>query len=337
MPTTCAPSSYWRTMLRLVVAALLVATLAACGQVQNPASSNSSANLRPAGSPDVVIIDFSGRCDSILNANCTPPFGNNTYLKNSSHLTRQAVAQAFMALGYSVQSFDASAFVDTHYSAVTGLYEPGYADADTYLQHVEQDWIANFSNPTQVVLLAHSHGTDWASLLAWNHPEVHFAYFIYLDAICFLWPADNMINQPLVQDYYHQRGQNMPWPLEITGTPCDLSFQGLSGTWDLKDVVPWNVDYGLEVRSENFLPNYTWDPTPNIRPDGSTTNLASFYSAYETHDDVSKAGSAAVNWVVQEIKLNGLPGPQALSAQSTTSSRPVVRRAPQPAPEPFLR
>jgi len=39
-------------------------------------------NLRPAGSPDVVVMGFSGRCASlpVVGDGCNPPFDNYGYL-----------------------------------------------------------------------------------------------------------------------------------------------------------------------------------------------------------------------------------------------------------------
>lgn len=54
----------------------------------------------------------------------------------------------------------------------------GYQTADALLEFVRDEWIRDFNNPTQVVLVAHSHGNQFMNLLAWDHPEVQFTYAI---------------------------------------------------------------------------------------------------------------------------------------------------------------
>lgn len=337
-----------RISLLMGLAAFLLLMLVGCASI--PAAKEAGAqspknhlNLRPAGTPDIVIIDFSGRCSWITHPSCLPPYGNSTYLARSPDFTRQNVASAFRSLGYTVQSFDASAFVDEHYSSVSKQYVPGYAEATAFLEKVEHEWIANYVNPTRVVVLAHSHGGVWASLLIWNHPNIRFAYAIYMDPICSLWWDDNMGNQPLVQDYYHAHGVAMPWPLQSAGKPCDLQFPNLQGAWDITDVVPWNVAYGLEVHSSELPTNVISDRHAIVRPDGSNSDLFSYHAFLATHSEIARAGSPAMDWVTSTITSFGLPplqpnsaGPAEPPSVSSTTSKSTNGQAPGIAGKPRL-
>ncbi len=302
----------WGLLFGLVWLALLAACVPAPPQP----------GLRPAGSPDVVVIGFAGRCASlpVVGDGCNPPFDNYGYLDDlvfpRSHRPRQtaqAVLEAFRRLGYSVEYFDASAFLYAHTSGISRQQEPGYLEAQGYLRRVYAYWMRGLRNPTRVVLLAHSHGTVWASLLAWNHPEVRFDYAIYLDAICSFWDADNLRNNRIVQEYYDPRGLRRPFPLndDEASQPCKaLWVPGLSNRQDLNDVVPPNVRLGLEVvsRPPLHLPplNFIHDDDPDYRPDGSRVGLLRFRSG-EDHSGVTARDSDAMQWVVAQIMALGLP------------------------------
>lgn len=290
---------------------MLLLLLAGCVPTASP-------NLRPAGSPDVVVLGFAGRCASIplIGDGCNPPFDNYGYLDDevfprsaSERQTAQVVLQAFRELGQTVEYFDVSAFIEGHRSGISRQLENGYLEAEGYLKRVVELWVKDYVNPTRIVLLAHSHGTVWASLLAWNHPEVRFDYFIYLDGICSFWDSDHMRNNRLVQTYFDPRGLRRPFPLNPGEgeTPCDvLSVPGLRAKQDLNDVVPNNVQIGLEVVSKDPpslpSPNWLYDDDPNYRPDGSQSNLFRFKSPREDHSGVTAKNSEAMRWVVAQLK-----------------------------------
>ncbi len=294
----------------------LALLLAAC--IPAPAQRN----LRPAGSPDVVVIGFSGRCASlpVVGDGCNPPFDNYGYLddevfprSSTPRQTAQAVVGAFRNLGYSTEYFDVSAFLYAHISGISRQQENGYLEAEGYLRRVYDYWIKGFENPTRMVLLAHSHGTVWASLLAWNHPEVRFDYFIYLDAICSFWDTDNMRNNRIIQNYYDVRGLRRPFPLndDEDGNPCKvIAVPGQSARQDLNDVVPANIKVGLEVVSRspaNLAPvNFIYDDDPDYRLDGSQAHIFRFQSR-EDHSGVTARSSDAMQWVVARIREIGLP------------------------------
>jgi hypothetical protein len=110
--------------------------------------------------------------------------------------------------------------------------------------------------------------TVWASLLAWNLPKLSFDYFIYLDGLCNYWPEDNLWNNTIVQDYYRSLQSRYLGQSRNPATFATFQFWACLAPGDVNHVVPWNVHYALEVRSNNGLPNYTWDGDVSVRTDG---------------------------------------------------------------------
>lgn len=309
---------------------LLVASNSSIAQAQQ----DPVMHLRPAGSPDVVIIDFSGRCGFLgVPLNCTPPVDNPTYLANAKNHTVKEVEDAFTTLGYTVQSFDASAFIDAHYSHMSHSVVPGYAEAEAYLEFVWRHWVQGYDNPTRIVILAHSHGVVWASLLIWNHPDIRFAYAIYLDGVCALWRADNMESHAYLQVYFNGQNRPLPWPLDTNNedAPCDVQFPNPIGRRNLSDVVPWNVAYNIEVFSDGeIVPGVSADIHPNVRLDGSSSGIFSHVSPSQSHSQVGKAGKPAMDWVFTQILELGLPPlqPQVLAPPKGFSQNALAAAMP---------
>jgi hypothetical protein len=267
---------------------------------------------RPPGSPDVVILAFAGRCASIpvlTPEPCNPPFDNTAYLGERG--TTKLLADTFKQMGHSVATFDVSSYLFEHSTKLSKEPQKGYLEAQNYLSSVVQNWVEGYSNPTRIVILSHSHGTVWASLLAWNNPKVRFDYLIYLDAICLAWPQDHMLNTQFFQSRFDAAGLRRPWPLNQNegATPCAAAEVTGMGKKDINDVVPNNVSYALEVLSKNLTSgNVLMDDDLNHRPDGSRKNIWSIKSGVDNHSEVSDIKSSSMRWVVEAVKLLGLPG-----------------------------
>jgi hypothetical protein len=281
-------------------------------------------DYRPAEAPDVVIIGFAGRCN-VLKA-CFPPADNRAYLSEAPiPNTLQAMARTFEQLGHSTLAFSfRSHLLD---SPTLG---PGYLSADALLEFVRDEWIRDFKDPTRVVLVAHSHGNQFMSLLAWDHPEVEFAYGIYLDAVCTAWDADH-IHSGMFRDAYGSQ-QSFPRPLNLLGGACDTMFVPGVGYQDISDVAPWNIRWALEVRSAGVAwTGLVADDDPNHRPDGTSGISAGMAGIYtdEGHNDVHRDGGAALQWVLDTLAHNGLP-----LFGATGRARSDVLHA-QPAPSGF--
>ena len=287
-------------------------------------------DYRPAEAPDVAIIGIAGRCGSALK--CLAPTDNKAYLDDLQDAngpeTLQALERTFQALGYSTTAFS---FRSNLYS--DEVLGDGYLAADLTLDYIRDEWIRDYENPTRVVLVAHSHGNQFMSLLAGDHPEIQFAYGIYLDAVCSFWDSDHVKSGMFDAAFGGIAGY--PAPLNRVTYACDSLYVSGVGMQDISDVVPWNITYGLEVRSGGVAwSGLVADDDPNHRPDGTSGEsygIAGVYEPDEGHNIIHVDGSVGLGWVLNAILLNDLP-PLGITAQSRHASAFVA----PPAPEGFL-
>ena len=286
----------------------------------------STQNLRPAGSPDVVVIGFAGRnCAS----GCDAPFSNKAYLDDIENQTLQGLKAAFESIGYKTEY--------QSYAAKVGRYldynrDDGYWQAQQRLNQIKRDWIADFDNPTRLVLVGHSNGTVWASLLAMENPDVTFDYGIYLDGVCNQWDEDNLeygfwTSTNLIREFYTAIGQPYPKTLSILGKACEAYPVPGFGYQHIKDIVPWNVTWGLEFQANTALavdnapittqgkcfgPITDWvgvkDKNDNMRPDGSLLGLHIERSISQDHCEIDEHDGVAMREAYSIIRANGLPG-----------------------------
>lgn len=210
----------------------------------------SSAPFQPATEPDLVLVTFSGRSGSLGLGPCTPgacpPRDNVSYLASPEGTgTARALETALEAAGLSVESFHASSFVEAHYSYLSEQEELGYVDAEAFLVESHRRYVAGRSDPARILLLGHSHGAVWASLLAWSHPEIPITYLVSLDGVCTGWAGDRA---GYLRQYFEDVG-GYPQPLGTALEPCAAEGQ----RYAVSDLVPPNVRYGLEVQSAPIL------------------------------------------------------------------------------------
>ena len=263
---------------------------------------------RPHNAPDVLLLAVSGRCPP----NCLAPDDNIDYLTPRG--TVQAVVSALEAQGLSVVSYAVAAHLGQHTPRTisqaqvgagrsVAASQDGFLQLEARLNTAYTDWIRERSNPTRIVLLAHSHGVVWTHALVRAHPEVPIATMIDLDGVCDFWETDN---RRQVRAYVSQLGRN-PWGFNLSD-PCGSVRVG-NVRYDLKDVVYPNVAVNLEVQSQRLvgreggsvITNFPFDGLQNVRSDGSRTGLLMFRSAGETHSSVSKPGSRAFAWVSAQL------------------------------------
>lgn len=265
-----------------------------------------SSRSRPEDSPDVVVIAFSGHCGLVCHTRNTWSYLDSASEATGGVAVLDSVAGAYANLGAEVETFSASSFVTAHYSLISEELEPGYLQAQAYLDEVKRDGIDGFSDPTRVVLLAHSHGTVWASLLALNNLDVTFDAFISLDAICWQWWGRH---KGFISEEYLGSPWALPFPLD-QGDPCGSFEVPGMGRMDINDVVSANVIFGLEVRTNSRLfsldPNFLADDEPNVRINGTTTNIWGI-EARETHSDLGRYYNTSIAWVGSMITALGLP------------------------------
>lgn len=262
---------------------------------------------RAPGTPDLVIIAFSGHCGIVCHTRNTWSYLDSASEATGGVAVLDAIADAYRGLGLEVEVFSASSFVTAHYSAISEEVEPGYLQAQAYLDEVKRELITGAVDPARVVLVGHSHGTVWASLLAMNNLDVTFDAFISLDAICWQWWARH-------KGFVAQAFVGGPWPLPYpleNGDPCNsLRVPGFDTTFDINDVFSANVIFGIEVRTQLRLlsldPNVLADDDPNVRINGTTMNIWGI-EATEAHSDLGRYYNQSIAWVSSMIGALGAP------------------------------
>lgn len=242
--------------------------------------------------PGVVLIAFSGRC---ALTSCTPPDENEDALARA---LLPAVSVAWSDAGFDVEVWSYRAHLEDDPQRGRG-YRSAHADLDEAVQ----DGLLGSRGRTRVVLLGYSHGTQFAHLLAFEHPDVPFAASVLLDSICLGWDADHA--EPLVAALAPGAG---PWAVEGPyRVGCDvLSVPGLAGHLDLGDVVPWNVARSLEVRTGGQVLGAVRDVRTNVRPDGSRIGLDVIDLAATRHQEADEPGGAAFEaWLGWTLEVLG--------------------------------
>ena len=294
--------------------AATVLTLSGCAPVSTAATTQAGyggeLTLRPEGSPDVLLLAVSGRCP----ANCKAPDDNIDYLTPRG--TLKAVQNTLEAQGLSVVNYAVASHLDRHtvrtvVQAQIGAGRTVPADQDGFLQLETRlttayaDWIRGRSNPTRIVLLAHSHGVVWTHALTRAHPEVPVSAMIDLDGVCDFWAMDN---RRFIQAHLARLGRN-PWGFNLADSCGSVRVGNLR--YDLKDVVYPNVLADLEVQSVHLLggsgtvmANAPYDSLQNIRTDGTRVGIQTYRSEGETHSSVSSPNGKALAWV--EARLTEL-------------------------------
>jgi PKD repeat protein len=284
-------------------------------------------NLRPAGSPDVVVIGFAGRCGipRIIVIGCDAPEENKPYLDGSAR-TLQAITETFTELGYVTEYRSFAARLSSQVASSIDPPPPGYQDAEAYLTRVYNNWVQGFDNPTRVIAVGHSHGTVWMNILLFNLADIQFDYAISLDGVCTFWWADHANS---IATYYDTRFLPRPFPL-ADGDPCNrLAIPGVRLLQDIKDVMPSNVIVNLEVMAQFGA---VVDESINYRLDGSRQNIVTLEpKPNQGHTEVTQAGGEAMQWVVDVLRTQGLPEADVLSTASGDVAGDIKRQVPAPA------
>jgi hypothetical protein len=254
----------------------------------------------PGGAPgaaegeakNIVLVAFSGRC---ALSSCTPPDENEDSVARA---LVPAAVDALTAAGFRVEAWTYRAHVEDDPERGRG-----YRSADADLSKAVQDGVIGPSANARVVLLGYSHGTQFAHLLAFEHPEVPFAASVLLDSICFGWDADHAA--ALVGTLAPGAG---PWAAEGPyQVGCDvLTVPGMLGHLDLGDVVPWNVARSVEVRTGGQVLGAVRDVRTNLRSDGSQVGLDVIDLTGTRHQQVDEVGGAAFDaWVAWTLEVLG--------------------------------
>jgi hypothetical protein len=264
---------------------LLLVALSCTGEGPDLAAV-SDANLRPAGSPDVLLVTVAGHC-----TNCASEY-NGEYLQSWG--VPASIEGVIEDEGLSVETWT---YVDELYSWTRGseVLVYGYLALVQDLEWVEENWIADFDNPTRIVLLGHSHGVVWAHSAAMDADHVPIDVLVDMDGVCMNWEDDDWAfgfgddwNQEV--DAYEQRNGRLSW-FDLSN-PCDSWDLGTGEYMNIDDVVSWNVGVNLEVRSSDWL---LFDSQDNLRYDG--TSDTSIYVSDLSHMNILDPGEDAMAWV----------------------------------------
>jgi PKD repeat protein len=267
-------------------------------------------HLRPANTPDVFIISFSGRCGA--GVFCNPTMDNTAYLHQTKNSTLQVISNAFGESGHTRVDYFSFAGKLHETDSYPGHY--GYIEARFLLEDVVTGLVSDYDNPTKLVIVGHSHGATWATLLTHDFPNVKFDYVIYLDGVCNHWDRDH---KDYIIDFFRNIPEYRPRLISQYAQGCNSFLIG-NDLYHAKDTVNSNVIYAIEVQSDdrlatlpdnNEVESQSLDPSwavsdrfNNVRLDGLSTNIFTRRFYGEGHTTVVKYNSDAMNWVTQQIR-----------------------------------
>lgn len=202
--------------------------------------------LRPAETPDVIIMSFAGFFTGAGPIGTGGPIQDGIRLLNDS----------FHMLGYTtkVQWTYAPSMGDSHISPFLLTQEHGLERAIRDMEAIKASSIDGFSNPTRMVLVSVSGGGAVLHLFPFLFPEVQFDYLIDLDTGCGGFTAEYiswwLTTPPWKRAYLRQHLHEvprhvMPW---IFGVPAPCAA-GPRRPQTINNLVADNVIYNLDVRT----------------------------------------------------------------------------------------
>lgn len=253
---------------------------------------------RPEGAPDVVVLSVSGHDGAVSGLFCTSDT-NHAYLAEPGDAV-DAVVAAIGDLGLTVavgHFADRLSAPDLDRDGQPDNAEQyGFSELLATMQWVFDEWMDGVANPTKLVIVAHSHGATWAHIATSVMSHVPVSCLVTLDGICSFWECEHAEE---VAAFVAANALVFDWDI---AHPCDAWQVGAS-VYNTKDIAFDNVATNLEVQSSDF---FVSDCCDNVRLDGSTGGIATFLSG-EDHNEVRNASGAAMTWVGDWIRLNGLP------------------------------
>jgi len=258
-------------------------------------------NPRPAGSPDVLVVSVSGHSFTLSGLLCEDD-DNRAYLADEGRAV-EAVVEVFEALGLTVEAKNFSDRLRAPDDDGNGVPDApdrlGFVEALAELDRAYEEWVLGFDNPTRLVLVAHSHGTNWSHVLAAVRPEIPVDIQVSLDGICFFFECEH---ESAIADFLAEDPD--AFALDFS-QPCDaVDVPGSDDPFNMKDVVYPNVVAHLEVQSSDL---FVFDSTDNVRIDGTELGIARLLST-NNHSEVANAGDEAMNWVQDRILESLFPG-----------------------------
>src|SRR5690606_29410569 len=132
----CAPRAASPEELAQAASRRSTVTPQTAGFVPTPAN-HGALRQREEGTPDLVIIAFSGHCGLVCHTRNTWSYLDTASERTGGVAVLDAIRGAYEAMGLSVDVFSASSFVTAHYSGISREMEPGYLQAQAYLDEVK--------------------------------------------------------------------------------------------------------------------------------------------------------------------------------------------------------
>jgi len=299
-------------MRRLLIGAVVLA-LAGCGPRGGGGSGGggydddddaTGANLRPDDAPDFVIFSFSGHC---FLSDCGGA-RNPEYLE--AHGTQTEIVRVVeshgadaIVLSYADEFYNRGPGGDWLTPSMDGDVEDyGFLQAMLEMPAIRDQWIADFDNPTRVIVLAHSHGTVWAHAALFLLPDLPVDILIDLDGVSTGWESDTATfgvgdDWGAIIEAYNA-ATNIEWSFEFWHAANNWAVPDLPSQ-DIEDIAPDSAWLNIEVQARNTLtlPN---DDALNHRLDGFTESIWSVQSV-EDHTGVDDPDSDAMIWVAQQM------------------------------------
>ena len=263
-------------------------------------------NPRPDDAPDFVIFSFSGHC--FPASACGGSDRNPEYLEEGG--TQSLLVDVVEWYGYSAVVLS---YADEFYNrapnddwltpSMDGEVEDyGFLQAMVELPWVRDNWIADFDNPTRIIVLAHSHGTVWAHSALFLVPDLPVDILVDLDGVSLGWESDSWTFGvgddwgSIIESYNDYNG--VTWDYDFWHAADNWAVPGLPAQ-DVEDIAPGSALLNIEVlaRETLTLPN---DDASNHRLDGSTEAIWS-YQSDEDHTGVDEPLSDAMIWVAEQM------------------------------------
>jgi hypothetical protein len=281
--------------------ATAVAPSCAPAPMPDPDPMPTPTNPRPAGLPDVVIIGVSGHC---FGFGC--PSFNTENLASAG--TLDVLAEPFYARGIDVEILAAT---DNFYDQPIGSASPtayGFLSLDLTLRYIRDTYIADYDDPTRVIVVGHSHGAVWAhialNVLEQEGAPLPVDVLIDIDGVS---PGFEGKAIPLtgVGDAWgpviraHAESTGRRWPFPIWNVEDAINIPGVAEPQDIEDVVPRTVLVNLEIWADDAV--FFMDSQPNHRTDGSTTNIFWTRSA-EGHESADAPTAVGVLWARDSLR-----------------------------------
>ncbi|GEM_PF-1541103 len=276
-------------------------------------SESEGPNLKPADAPDWVVISVSGHC---IPPACDVPGTNHEYLQANG--TSARFADALEAWGYSTQQW---AYADEFYNRDTETNEllPGEGEPYVYgflqlhedLKFIRDTWVADFEDPTKVLVLAHSHGVVWAHTALHVVDDLSVEVAIDFDGKSLGWEGENILFDfgddwaGTIAAYNDAYG--VTWPFDIGDAEAAWLVPGVDGAQDVEDVIPDSLTYNLELQAMPGILLPVPDDDDNHRLDGSSEGIIRFESQSEDHTEIHRPDSEGVDWALTQLAALVVP------------------------------